>query len=273
MRLPLALTAALIFSHSSTQTDSRPSSPYSVAKSSLLARGVRVKLHDTEDHLNKPQNVSNNEPKDVNNQSPIIRPMSRKPGNVQREIEARAAFPIPLLPPRASYSDGFYQPFTCSSRFGTHITVSRCLRLIYDRRLDGVDELHFRDVEDQRPGVFLPLSLTEFVVADMPHIIIDRQGTSPQYPIVDRGHNIQILLFRMMLHCVANGGGVGGQGSLLSGLSVTLYGADTSDADESEPGDEESEAGNPADLFSEFVPGARAHTGSTQRITPLQGGY
>ena len=126
---------------------------------------------------------------------------------------------------------------------------------------------------DYRPAILLPFTINHFVNPDMPFVVIDRSVDRLQYPFIEQSQNIQLLLFRMMLHCVVSNGGVGAQASLLSGIRVTLYGTEKSDDEESESSDEDSEPGNPADLFPDFVPGAQAHTGSSQGIAPMQGGY
>ncbi|MCJ1295211.1 hypothetical protein MMC34_006773 [Xylographa carneopallida] len=234
---------------------------------------MKVVKPATEDYLSERQSSSSSEHKNVNDQFPIVPPTTRDLENVPHILEARAALPMMPLPPRDSYTDGYYQPFVCSSRFGTHITAPGCLHLIYSHVLDGMDQIHLRNHYETGSGVRLPFSINHFVNPNMPFVVITRNSDPLQYPLIEQSQNIQMLLFRMMLHCVVGGGGVGGQGSLLSGVTVTLYGIEKSDGEESLSDSEESEAGNPADLFPDFVPGRLAHTGSRQGIMPMQGGY
>ncbi|MCJ1418125.1 hypothetical protein MMC32_004470 [Xylographa parallela] len=257
MRLPLVFTAALVFGPPAAQT--RSSSPRSVERSRVVLSGVKAKILSLDDHLDERQSSSNSEHKDI--------------GNVPHPFEARAALPMLPLPPRMSFSDGFYQPIICSSRFGTHITVPGCLHLIYDQGLNAMDQIRFCSGSDPGPGVRLPYSINHFINPDMPFAVITRTSVPLRYPMIEQGQNIQMLLFRMMLHCVVNSGGVGGQAMLLSGVTVTLYGGENTSDEHSDPSDDESDLGDPADRFPTFVPGARAHTGSRQGIMPMQGGY
>ncbi|MCJ1436862.1 hypothetical protein MMC27_006244 [Xylographa pallens] len=234
---------------------------------------MKAKILNIDDHLDERQSSSNSDHKDNDDRFPLFLPTTRNVKNVPGKLEARAALPMPPLPPRMSYSDGFYQPIICSSWFGTHITVPGCLHLIYDQGLNSLDQIHFRDASDLEPGVILPYSINHFINPDMPFVVIDRNSAPLQYPTVEQGQNIQMLLFRMMLHCVINGGGLGGQASLLSGVTVTLYGGENTSDEHSDPSDDEGDPGDPTDLFPTFVPGARAHTGSRQGIMPMQGGY
>ncbi|MCJ1378860.1 hypothetical protein MMC17_001959 [Xylographa soralifera] len=278
MRLPLLFTAVLVFGPSSAWTsaiDERPSSPRFVEGSRVFRSGVKVKILDTEDHLDEGQSTCSTEHKNVNDQFPVFLPTEQNPINIPRALEARAALPVQQpLPPRGSYSDGFYQPMVCSSRFGAHITATRALQLIYDERLNALDQIYFHEASDYGSGISLPYVIAHIMDQDAPFAVINRNSVPLQYPMIEQAHNLQILLFRMMLHCVIDNGGLGGQSSLLSGVTVTLYGTAKSDDEQSEPGSEESERGDPADLFPMFVPGARAHTGSRQgAMPPMQGGY
>ena len=147
MRLPLAFTAVLVFGPSSALTSSiheKLFSPWSVEGIRVLSSGVKDKILGTENHLDEQQSSSSSGHKDVNDRPPIFLPPTRTLGTVPRALETRATLPMPQSPPRDSYSDGYYQPIICSSRFGAHITVPGCLHVIYGQVLDEMDQMFFR---------------------------------------------------------------------------------------------------------------------------------
>jgi len=222
--------------------------------------------------INKRQTSSGSEDKNINDLVPSHLSATHGLANPQRALEARAALPMPPVPPRTSFSDGYYQPITCSSRFGSIIHVLDCLNLIYHPVLEAMDHLHFIHNEHgtgTEADIHLPC-LIQGPDVDSPYVLITSDIVPGHSLSTDRSQNIQNLMYRMMLQCVIYGGGLGAQASLLSGVTVTLKGIITLDDEQSDSGIEDSEPGDPADRFAVFVPGAQAHwVSSYQELMPL----